>query len=288
MEILDELSRRIDTVELRRVARILRESYNPLMADADVWRIIRAVIPSDVLVVSSDMETSVLGHHFVGQFLLRFYPGESTVKYHYIDQSVAFEEDVLLIEMTIDRCRLDLGKVNGSSHAFEIKTEIDGLARLENQLFSYSQAFEFVHGLVHPRHVAMLETEAPEHVGIETYELLGNECRFSVLREASTSPYLDPEVQIARMSSRDLAAVIRGTAMGVVPSSRGDREAVVRASLGIEEVNHWFKRSLKARFRSNTAFLGRVIDGIEPNDVGFFYHSEMDPGLVYYRPSSID
>lgn len=63
-------------------------------------------------------------------------------------------------------CRADLVVLNGTSTAYEIKSERDSLARLANQLENYRRVFATVNVLASPSHVPHVLAVAPEDVGV--------------------------------------------------------------------------------------------------------------------------
>lgn len=56
--------------------------------------------------------------------------------------------------------------LNGTSHAFEIKTDLDGLERLVGQLTSYRSIFDKVHVLCSPANLAAVERQVPSWAGV--------------------------------------------------------------------------------------------------------------------------
>lgn len=85
-----------------------------------------------------------------------------------------------LSEVAVGESKLDFLVVNGTTTAYEIKTEIDSLVKLEKQLTDYTAVFDKVVVLTHSSKVdavmAIIDSQAFERVGVmtfsSTYELV--------------------------------------------------------------------------------------------------------------------
>tara|TARA_R110000787_G_scaffold249816_1_gene355404 strand:- start:2967 stop:3842 length:876 start_codon:yes stop_codon:yes gene_type:complete len=74
----------------------------------------------------------------------------------------------LLTEFWAGEARVDIGIVNGTSTAYEIKTELDTLDRLSNQLHWYSKVFDRVYVVVANKNWPSIAKVLPRHVGLIT------------------------------------------------------------------------------------------------------------------------
>lgn len=90
----------------------------------------------------------------------------------------------LLSELRIWRCRADLVMLNGTSTAYEIKTELDNLDRLTSQIDAYSRVFDRIYVVSHTDHVTRLLSDIPDFVGLIT---LSKSFTLQVAREASSN-----------------------------------------------------------------------------------------------------
>lgn len=86
----------------------------------------------------------------------------------------------LLPELRVWRSKADLAVFNGTSIAYEIKTELDNLDRLETQLRDYSGLFDRIFVVTHAEKVSALRRTLPKHVGIL---VLDASLRISTARE---------------------------------------------------------------------------------------------------------
>ncbi len=71
--------------------------------------------------------------------LLKYYPNEASVKANFINKILLNgKTHVTIFELPVGRSRVDLCKINGTSVAYEIKTDYDTFYRLEKQIYDYS------------------------------------------------------------------------------------------------------------------------------------------------------
>lgn len=71
-----------------------------------------------------------------------------------------------LVELGIGKSIVDVAIANGTSTAYEIKTEFDSSKRLTSQTADYLKAFDRVYVVTHPNHVERYERDLDERVGL--------------------------------------------------------------------------------------------------------------------------
>lgn len=89
------------------------------------------------------------------------------------------EKCSIITELTISTSKVDLLIVNGTTTAYEIKTELDSLVRLEKQLLDYTRAFDKVYVVTYLEFVDKIKcflkkNEVLNRVGIKVLEKDGN------------------------------------------------------------------------------------------------------------------
>lgn len=72
----------------------------------------------------------------------------------------------MLPEFRVGACKADLVILNGTSTAYEIKSDRDRLDRLDSQLAQYQKVFARVNVVAGPNHIDALMVKAPPAVGI--------------------------------------------------------------------------------------------------------------------------
>jgi len=91
----------------------------------------------------------------------------------------------LLNEVRAGSCKADVVVLNGTSTAYEIKSERDSLARLHSQIANYRQVFAAVNVVVGKSHLSKVLKVTPEDVGVIT---LTDRFRLQTARAAQSSP----------------------------------------------------------------------------------------------------
>jgi hypothetical protein len=90
----------------------------------------------------------------------------------------------MLTEFRAGACKADLVILNGTATVYEIKSERDSLARLENQIRNYQRVFAKIYVIAGEAHVAEILEAAPSSVGVLS---LVRWDRISTVREAADS-----------------------------------------------------------------------------------------------------
>jgi len=91
----------------------------------------------------------------------------------------------MLNEFRVGECKADLVILNGTSTAYEVKSERDSLARLVRQVRAYSDVFAQVYVITAEEHVDAVNGLVPIDVGIKR---LNNRHQISTLRDAADRP----------------------------------------------------------------------------------------------------
>jgi len=92
---------------------------------------------------------------------------------------------VMLNEFRVGNNKADSVILNGTSTVYEIKSERDSLARLEQQIFSYRRVFAKVNIITGENHLDSVIAMVPEDVGIL---LLSDRYQISTVRDAINCP----------------------------------------------------------------------------------------------------
>lgn len=97
---------------------------------------------------------------------------------HSINSSRAFDE------LVAGSCKADLVIVNGTSTVYEIKTELDSLERLERQIKSYSEIFEYIYIVTCEKYIEKVLEIIPNCVGIM---ILTDRYTFKIVKKAQSN-----------------------------------------------------------------------------------------------------
>jgi hypothetical protein len=143
---------------------------------------------------------------------------------------------VLLDELGVceGRCRVDLAVVGDSLSGFEIKSDQDTLARLEEQQRLYSKVFDYVTIVAHGAHLARVIERVPDWWGVTQAIGIGStSVAFIERRPAQKNPKPDPLAIAQLLWREEVIAVLerRGIDRGVRTKPR--RQAWKRAASAI-------------------------------------------------------
>ena len=273
--------------ELFSIARSLHDSYHPFIPESEVWTLLKFALPESIYASIAKQSDSIVGHQLVNLIIMNFYPGERVVKYYLARERIAARNEVTAFEIKVNNSRLDVGRINGKSYAFEIKTELDSLTKLPKQLVDYSEVFEYVTVVAHESHYEKLLSSVPEHCGLRVYSLAKGKYRFNNFRKPLPSPLLSAKSQINCLSSRELAFVLKSFGYDKSLQTREEREEAIYTHIPERRINAFVKKALKYRFTDKWSFVLRHFRDIYPVDLQAFFSSSADPFWVYYKNSSI-
>lgn len=119
----------------------------------------------------------------------------------------------LLNEIRAGDCKADLVVLNGTSTAYEIKSERDSLSRLKNQVSNYRRVFAKVNVVVSASHLNQVLDLIPDDVGVIT---LSERFHLQTKREASDRPErTSPTLILSTLRVSEAAKVLSGLDLDV-------------------------------------------------------------------------
>ena len=134
---------------------------------------------------------------------------------------------VMLSEFRVANCKADLVIFNGTSTAYEIKSERDNLARLPMQLHWYLKAFAQVYVVTGRCHVSEVLRIAPRDVGVLT---LSKSSTITTMRQAVQNvSRIDPGVLFDSLQIREAGYVLKDLGIEVPEKPNTERYAAYRA-----------------------------------------------------------
>lgn len=180
----------------------------------------------------------------------------------------------LLSELRVWRSKADLAMFNGTSIAYEIKTELDNVDRLDSQLRDYSSMFDRIFVVTHDDRLASIRPVIPPHVGIL---VLGRSLSFRVEREAlSNADRVHPRT-IADALRRDEVLEVTRRVTGSVPSATRvaliDACTSALASCSPREVHDAMVAVLKRRI----CMTREDVSGVAPELVSAYMETGLRP-----------
>lgn len=216
---------------------------------------------------------------FYNRAILRHYPNETTIKAAFLNQ-ILFKRkrDITIFELPVGGSRVDLCKINGTSIAYEIKTDLDNLKRLGKQILDYQRVFEQVYVICSFKRVSEVESVLPDTCGIYTYTYSPKKrYQFEKYRNASKNIIFDSRQQLSLLWSREL----RNTFPDFNHLCKADAIEHILTGYSNDEINDIFKVVLMKRFKGNWSFLADNHRSIYEIDYQWFYQNNMSPQLIY-------
>lgn len=126
----------------------------------------------------------------------------------------------MLNEFRAGACKADIVILNGTATVYEIKSERDSLARLENQIVNYQKVFASVNVVAGEGHVAKVAAAMPRDVGVLE---LSRRFTITVVRDATDRPdQVRPLAILESLRTNEAASVLSmlGCDMPDVPNTR--------------------------------------------------------------------
>lgn len=125
----------------------------------------------------------------------------------------------MMTEFRVDGCKADVVILNGTSTAYEIKSERDNLDRLGRQVRSYLRVFDRVTVIAGEKHLAAVDAAVPPEVGLLT---LSSRFRMHSVREpVSNLARIEPAVVFESLRDNEAQEVLArcGVSVPEVPNT---------------------------------------------------------------------
>lgn len=266
-------SKQIETLPQKDLQHLF-SAYSTLQTEAEIFDEIVSTIGNGVFSRFPQLSP----RQIVNRIVMDDYHNETAIKAAFIRKILLRgNSHVTIFEFPLQCSRADLCKVNGESIAFEIKTDLDNLQRLDRQVSEYAQAFEFVYVICSSKRVPELLCHIPANCGLYSYSFRRGQYTFRLVRKALRSGNLCPSTQVALMTKDYLIQLSKLS--DVLP--RSIHEEAVLKDFEAEEINRNFKRYLKRKYTTQWMFLKEHIDAILEVDYQWFFKNTFEPSMIY-------
>lgn len=256
-------------------AQALYSSYSTLQSNTDLKKNLMNTLNWEILSTFSTDNT----REIFNEVILKYYPNELSVKSNFINH-ILFKSNnhVTIFELPIGNSRIDLCKINGSSTAYEIKTDLDNLVRLNKQLNDYLRIFEKVFVICSQNKLPDIEKQIIPNCGIYVYSISkhGN-YKFQLYKHASFSEYLNSKNQLDILRKQEL---IKNFSINSL-ANRRDVTSLILQKYSSAEINKIFKLVIKARYKNQWDFLKNNRSQIFEIDYQWFFKNTINPNLIY-------
>jgi hypothetical protein len=254
-------------------AQKLFNMYSPLQTNSVLIQNLKQVLNFDYHDILSPRA-------IYNEIILKHYPNETSIKSAFINNILLKSNNhISIFELKVGDSRVDLCKVNGCSTAFEIKTDLDNLQRLNKQLYDYSQIFEKVYVICSSNKTEQINNFIPSEYGIYEYRLLKNgQIKFKHIKESSLSNNINCIKQLEIMTKRELAYNFDVD----ISNSRDDNIQSIVNKYNSKKINTIFKNCMKMKYQKQWLFLKENHNQIYDIDYQWFFKNTISPSLIYH------
>lgn len=214
------------------------------------------------------------------KIILKYYPNEICIKSNFINEILmSGKKHVTIFELPIGSSRADLCKINGTSVAYEIKTDLDNFSRLSKQISDYYEIFDEVYVICSEHNIANVINIIPPRCGIYSYSInrIGN-YKFNLFRKATFNNVKDPIKQLAIIRKNELSQHFMASKN---LKTRTEITNFILNKFSQESINDIFKNTLKQRFEPQWSFLKQNHNDILEIDYQWFYKNKITPQTIY-------
>ncbi len=257
------------------IAQELFNLYSPLKTNADLSDILSRVLDTN----SSNNGTIIKPRELYNDIILKYYPNETSVKSSFINNILLKSKNhISIFELKVGESRADLCKINGTSIAYEIKTDLDNLLRLEKQLQDYLYVFEKVYVICSSSRSECVKDILPPECGLYDYRITKNgQYKFKAIKKASHSTSISPHNQLSILTKRELALHFKQNAS----LSREDMIQNIITNASKTTINSIFKKCMKLKYQKQWSFLENNYSQIYEIDYQWFYKNTISPSIIY-------
>lgn len=185
IQLLQSILKEYSTEEILQMCKTINKDYNIYDPEDVRWAKLQYVLNRTSHSDIEQLRKSYLSNQVVNDLIFNFYYCERVIKYYFIKHLRNRMDHIVAFEMSIGDSRIDICRINGSSYAYEIKTEYDTFDRLETQMRDYLRTFEKVYVIVPHARVEDVKPLIPDSCGIISYRISkDNEVVFSYSKGA--------------------------------------------------------------------------------------------------------
>lgn len=259
-----------------KAAQQLYTQYSTLENISILSNHLKSIIDSSFL--STMAEQNI--HAIYNNIIMKYYPNEICIKANFIKQVLMKgKSHVTIFELPVGSSRADLCKINGTSVAYEIKTDLDNFNRLEKQIKDYYKIFEEVYIICSESNVNNIISVIPQTCGLYSYkQTKSGKYIFKLYRAAKKNCELDTTKQLQLIRKAEFYRFFK---MDVGISKRKDLIEATKQTYDSDAINRRFKQILKKRFENQWSFLKQNYKDIYEIDYQWFYKNQIEPSRIY-------
>lgn len=280
--LLRQILNKYTSEEILQMCKTINKGYNIYDPENVRWAKLEYVLNktshSDIL----KLQKIYLSNEVVNDMIFNFYFCERVIKYHFIKYLRARLGHIIAFEMSIGDSRVDICRINGSSYAYEIKTEYDTFDRLDGQMHDYINTFEKVYIIVPHERVKEASSLIPKSCGIIAYRVTVEKEFVFAYRKRAQKNSCDIKACITSLSSSDMSYVLK---LLNEKDLKTRSEKLIRLLQIADTQSIWaqYRELLKHKYTEQWTFVTENFNQILPVDIQSFFTSKMNPSLLYTK-----
>jgi transcriptional regulator NrdR family protein len=183
---------------------------------------------------------------------------EATIKVALIDKLIAsglLHNAVLINELVVANWsrRADIAVANGKLHAFEIKSDVDNLRRLDGQVTTYLDQFDKVTVVTTSRYADPVLEMMPEQVEVWEARPSRDGVDFKVVRRGKTQLIKCKSALLRFLTKEEMLAIVRKKKISGTFDTKKSLTHLIEANLSVKDIRECVLDSLKKRYKETYA-----------------------------------
>lgn len=282
LALLQSILNKYSDSELLQMCKAINKDYNIYDPEDVRWAKLEYVLnktsPNDIKL----LRENCLSNRVVNDMIFNYYFCERVIKYYFINHLRSKLDHIVAFEMSIGDSRIDICRINGSSYAYEIKTEYDTFDRLGTQMQDYVRTFEKVYVIVPHSKLDDVNSLIPEPCGIISYRITRDKKVVFSYRKRAQKNRCDIKFCLSSLSSIDMSYILR---LLNEKDFKTRAEKLTRLLQISDTQSIWtqYRELLKHKYADQWWFVTQHFDQILPIDIQSFFASKMDPCLLYTK-----
>lgn len=278
---LQEILKEYSVAEILQMCKAINKDYNVYDPEDARWAKLAYVLNKTSHTDFELLRRNCLSNKVVNDLIFNFYYCERVIKYHFIKHLKNRIDHIVAFEMAIGDSRVDICRINGSSYAYEIKTEYDTFDRLDTQMRDYLKTFEKVYVIVPKNRAENVKLHIPASCGIISYRTDDMDIVFSYVRRAERN-CCDISFCINSLSSNDMSYLLKLLGQKDYKTRQEKLDALLRMA-NSKSIWKQYRQLLRHKYEDQWNFITEHFDEILPLDIQSFFSSNMSPNLLYTK-----
>lgn len=157
----------------------------------------------------------------------------------------------LINELTVcdGDARVDIAVANGRLCGYEIKSDMDTLERLQNQINAYNRTFDKMIIVVGDKYKEKVLDEIPDWWGVQlAYRNRYNNISFKSIRTAKINAYVDAKAVLELLWRDELVNLLKDRGIkGLSNKHRRKLRDIAKSTIPLKDIKNYTREILKVR-----------------------------------------